>query len=80
MEVVVGESGETSSLKTEVKNLPYEKITPDLRVRLAVEMVKDAVNTGKLTPDAAQEFAKSLIEDCSVPLTIGDSFGKNLSD
>jgi len=71
MEVVVGESGETLSLKARVEKLPYEKITPDLRARLAVEMVKDAVNTGKLTQGAAQEFAKSLIEDCSVPLVIG---------
>jgi hypothetical protein len=73
MEAKVGESDETLSLKARVEALPYEEIKPDLRARLSVEMVKDAVNAGNVTPEAAQGYATSLIQDCSVPVVIGTS-------
>lgn len=70
-EVKIGESNEVLSLKARVESLPYGEIKPDLRARLSVEMVKDAINLKKVTPEAAKQFAASLIEDCGVPVMIG---------
>lgn len=70
---MVGESNETLALKARVEALPDDEIKPDLKVVLSVEMVKDAVNTKKITLEAAKQFAFSLMEDCSIPVVIGTS-------
>jgi hypothetical protein len=64
-------SGGLDTLKVRVEQTKFEDITPGLKARVSCEMVKDALNNKKITPEAASNFASSLIYEPIVPVTIG---------
>jgi len=72
MEPEIGTSPKVLELKSRVEALPYGEAPAYLRAELATQMIKDAVDSGKMPPEAARGFADSLCRDCVVPVSIGN--------
>lgn len=58
-------------LLAEVNAKNPEEVSPLTKAQLAVELTKQAVDLGTLSPQAAIEFANSLTQYSMIPVTIG---------
>jgi hypothetical protein len=67
---------EINDMTREIRSMEYYEVPPQLRARYTTRYIEYEVSEGNMDPSTAHEFAESLIEDCPIPVTIGDSKAK----
>jgi len=58
-------------LRSKVESLPWEEVTPGMMAALSVELVKEGVKKGDISPQAAMNFSQGLMDYCFFPVTTG---------